>query len=142
MRLTAARVAADVGPGFHVAEAAALQTALHGVLTAAERASDRPVPVELRIEGGRDAAVVVVCRNQVVGFVPAGHRAGLRAQLAAAARRSRLVAPGVVFRDAGLWRVWAGAAPDAGLPPVPGGLDTLAAPEPTILGIPLRRTDG
>jgi hypothetical protein len=79
VRLTPARVAADVGPGFHAAEATALQTAVRGVLGAVERAADRPVPVEVRLEGGRDAAVVVVCRNHVVGFVPAEHGAALRA---------------------------------------------------------------
>lgn len=142
MRLTPARVAADVGPGFHVAEAAALQTALQGALGAVERAAGRPVPVEVRLEGGRDAAVVVVCRNHVVGFVPAEHGDGLRAQLDAAGRRTRLVAPGLVFPDGDLWRVWVGEQPAGGLPPVPEGLDTLAAPDPTVLGIPLRRHDG
>lgn len=142
MRLTPARIAADVGPGFHAAEATALQTAVRGVLGAVERAADRPVPVEVRLEGGRDAAVVVVCRNHVVGFVPAEHGAALRAQVDAAGRWTRLVAPGLLFRDGDLWRVWVGAEPDGGLPPVPAGLDVLTAPDPTVLGIPLRRHDG
>lgn len=140
------RVAADVGPGFHAAEARGLQTALEGVLTAVERAAGRAVPVEVRLDASRDAAVVVLCRNQVVGFVPpapAELAAGLRAQQERAGRRSLLVAPGLLHRDPGttLWRVWVGAEPDGGLPPVPEGLDTLAAPEPSIFGVPLRRGD-
>lgn len=142
------RVAADVGPGFHAAEARGLQTALHAVLTAVERAAGRPVPVEVRLDASRDAAVVVVCRNRVVGFVPPGAAdlvTGLRAQQERAGRRALLVAPGLLHRDAdagagaGLWRVWVGAEPDGGLPDVPVGLDTLAAPELSIFGVPLRR---
>lgn len=145
------RVAADVGPGFHAAEARALQTALHGILSAVERAAARPVPVEVRLDASRDAAVVVVCRNQVVGFVPQRPpgpdgspgaldlAADLRAQQVRAGRRTHLVAPGLLHRDADLWRVWVGAEPDDGLPPVPDGLDTLGAPEPSIFGIALRR---
>ncbi len=140
------RVAADVGPGFHAAEARGLQTALGGVLTAVERAVGTAVPVEVRLDASRDAAVVVLCRNQVVGFVPptpAELAAGLRAQQERAGRRALLVAPGLLHRDAGttLWRVWVGATPDDGLPPVPEGLDTLAAPEPSVFGVPLRRGD-
>jgi hypothetical protein len=142
--LRTTRVAADVGAGFHAAEARGLQTALVGVLTAVERAAGTAVPVEVRLDATRDAAVVVLCRNQVVGFVPpdpAGLAAGFRAQQAGAGRRARLVAPGLLHRDAAtaLWRVWVGAEPDDGLPPVPEGLDTLAAPEPSIFGVPLRR---
>lgn len=138
------RVAADVGTGFHAAEARGLQTALHGVLTGVERASTTAVPVEVRLDATRDAAVVVLCRNQVVGFVPPDPpelAPGLRAQQEAAGRRALLVAPGLLHRDAGtaLWRVWVGAEPEGGLPPVPEGLDTLAAPEPSIFGVPLRR---
>jgi len=139
VRLRRPTVAADVPAGFHAAEARALQVALVGVLSAVERAADAPVPVDVAFEAGRDAAVVVLCRNRVVGFVPEPHAAGLRAQVQAAGRRARLVAPGRVVRDGGLWRVWVGAAPEGGVPPAPDGLDTLPEPQPTILGVPLRR---
>lgn len=139
MRLRRPTVAADVPAGFHAAEARALQVALTGVLSAVERAADRPVPVDVVLEAGRDGAVVVLCRNRVVGFVPGAHVAGLRAQVQAAGRRAHLGAPGRVVREDGLWRVWVGPEPEGGLPPVPDGLDTLPEPQPTILGVPLRR---
>ncbi|WP_168216891.1 hypothetical protein [Cellulomonas sp. Y8] len=139
MRLRRPTVAADLPAGFHAAEARALQVALTGVLSAVERAADAPVPVDLAFEAGRDDALVVLCRNRVVGFVPAAYADGLRAQVAAAGRRAHLVAPGRVVRDGGLRRVWVGPEPEGGLPPVPDGLDTLPEPQPTILGVPLRR---
>lgn len=139
MRSRHPRVAADVGPGFPVAEARALQTALEGALTAVERAAGRSVPVELRFEPGAGPGVVVVCRNRVVGFVPPDRAPGLRGQLTDAGRRAHLVAPGVLHRQDGLWRAWAGAEPEDGVPPAPDGLDTMAAPDPAVLGIPLRR---
>jgi hypothetical protein len=35
--------------------------------------------------------------------------------------------------------VWVGPEPEGGVPPAPDGLDTLPEPQPTILGVPLRR---
>jgi len=139
VRLRRPTVAADLPAGFHAAEARALQVTLTGVLSAVERAAGRPVPVDVVLEAGRDGAVVVLCRNRVVGFVPDPHVAGLRDQVRAAGRRARVGAPGRVVREDGLWRVWVGPEPDGGLPPVPDGLDTLPEPQPTILGVPLRR---
>lgn len=137
----AARVDAEVATGFHAAEARALQTALLGVLAAAERATGRPVPVELGVTAGRGDALVVLCRNQVVGFVPEAHAPPLRVQREAAGRGARLVVPGVLVLDAGTWRVWVGPVPADGVPAAPAGLDTLPAPQPTVLGVPLRRDD-
>ncbi|WP_454049797.1 hypothetical protein [Cellulomonas sp. Marseille-Q8402] len=134
-------VAAEVTAGFHAAEARALQTALVGVLAAAERATGRTVPVDLVVDAGRGDALVVLCRNQLVGFVPEEHAPPLRARRAAAGRRARLVAPGLLLLDGATWRVWVGPEPEGGIPPVPDGLDTLPAPHPTILGVPLRRDD-
>ncbi|NHT18619.1 hypothetical protein [Cellulomonas sp. IC4_254] len=139
MRLRRPTVAADLPAGFHAAEARALQVTLTGVLSAVERAAGRPVPVDVVLEAGRDGAVVVLCRNRVVGFVPDPHVAGLRDQVRSAGRRAHVGAPGRVVREDGLWRVWVGPEPDGGLPPVPDGLDTLPEPQPTILGVPLRR---
>lgn len=142
MRLTRrTRVTADVRPGFPAAEAPALQTALAGVLTAAERATGRPVPVELTFDTGRGDVLAVVCRNRVVGFVPAEHAATVRAQRDDAGPRAVLVAPGVLHADGDLWRVWVGAVPDDGPSAADPGSEALGAPEPTVLGIPLRRTD-
>jgi hypothetical protein len=132
---------ADVASGFLATEARALQTSLVGVLGAAERATGADVPVEVELEPGRDARVVVVCRNVVVGFVPADRAAALAGQRERAGRRARLTAEGLLHRDGDVWRVWVGPVPDGGLPPTPAGTDTLAAPEPTVLGVPLRRTD-
>ncbi|GIG36441.1 hypothetical protein [Cellulomonas pakistanensis] len=140
MRLRRPTVAVDVPAGFHATEARALQVALAGVLTAAERAATgTPVPVDAVLEPGRGEALVVVVRNRVVGFVPDAHAAGLRPQLAGAGRRARVVAPALVVRDGELLRVWVGPAPDGGVPAAPDGTDTLPEPQPTILGVPLRR---
>jgi hypothetical protein len=137
--LRTTRVDADVAVGFHAAEAVALQTTLLGVLGAAERATGRPVPVELGLDAGRDDGLVVLCRNRVVGFVPEEHAPPLRAQRERAGRRARLVLPGLLVRDGGTWRVWVGPEPSGGVPSAPAGLDTLPAAQPTVLGVPLRR---
>lgn len=139
MRLRRPTVAAEVPVGFHAAEARALQVAVTAVLSAVERAADAPVPVDLVLEPGRDGVVVVVCRNRVVGFVPAPHAEPLRAQVEAAGRRAHVVAPGALVHDGALWHVWVGPAPQGGVPAAPDGLDTLPEPQPTILGVPLRR---
>lgn len=134
-------VDAEVAAGFHAAEAPALQTALLGVLAAAERATGRPVPVELTVDAGRGDGLVLLCRNRLVGFVPEEHAPPLRAQRERAGRRAHLVLPGLLVLDAATWRVWAGPVPDGGVPAAPGGIDTLPAPQPTVLGVPLRRDD-
>jgi hypothetical protein len=136
-----ARVVGDVAVGFHAAEARALQTALVGVLAAAERATGRPVPVDLGVDAGRGDALVLVARNHVVGFVPEEHAPPLRDQRAAAGRRARLVVPGLLVLDGPTWRVWVGPEPAGAVPPAPPGLDTLPDPQPTVLGVPLRRDD-
>jgi hypothetical protein len=136
-----ARVDAEVAVGFHAAETLALQTTLLGVLGAAERATGRPVPVDLVLDSGRGDGLVVLCRNQVVGFVPAEHAPPLRAQRERAGRRARLVLPGLLVLDGATWRVWVGPEPVGGVPGAPAGLDTLPAPHPTVLGVPLRRDD-
>jgi hypothetical protein len=139
VRLSRPRVDADLPSGFHATEARALQTTITGVLTAAERAVGAAVPVEVTLEAGRDGALVVVCRNRVVGFVPDPHAGPLRAQQERAGRRARLVAPARIVPDRGTWRVWLGPEPVGGVPPAPDGLDGLPDAEPTVLGVPLRR---
>lgn len=136
-----ARVGAEVAVGFHAAEARALQTALLGVLAAAERATGRPVPVDLTVDAGRGDGLVVLCRNQLVGFVPEEHAPPLRVQRERAGRRTRLVLPGLLVLDGATWRVWAGPVPEGGVPAAPDGLDALPAPQTTVLGVPLRRDD-
>lgn len=143
MRLTrSTRVDADVHPGFHATETRSLQTSLHAALTAAERATGGAVPVEVAFDDGRDGGLVVVCRNLVVGFVPASRVPQLRAQRDAAGPRARLVAPGRLHPEGPLWRVWVGPVPDDGVPVADEAADVLAPPEPAVLGIPLRRGDG
>jgi hypothetical protein len=82
-----------------------------------------------------------VCRNVVVGFVPADRAPALSTQREAAGRKARLVTPGLLHRDGDVWRVWVGPVPEGGIPATPAGTDTLATPEPTVLGVPLRRAD-
>jgi hypothetical protein len=132
------RVAATLPAGFHAGEARALQTTVLEALTVVERAHGVPVPVEVEIEAGRGARLVVVARNLVLGFVPDAHTAALAAQRAAGGR-ARLVVPGLLVPADGLWRVWVGPVPEGGVPAVPAEADVLAAPEATVLGIPLRR---
>jgi hypothetical protein len=136
------RARAEIATGFAATETRALQTSLVGVLAAAERATGAGVPVELLLEPGRDGRVVVVCRNVVVGFVPADRAPALSTQREAAGRKARLVTPGLLHRDGDVWRVWVGPVPEGGIPATPAGTDTLATPEPTVLGVPLRRADG
>lgn len=133
------RVPADLTGGFLALEARALQTSLIEALTGVERAAGRPVPVELTVERGRGDRVVVHCRNLVVGFVP-DDRAPALAEQVEHAGRARLLVPGVLYPDAGLWRVWVGAVPADGLPAGDQDADRLPAPEATVLGIPLRRS--
>lgn len=134
------RVPAELAQGFHATEALALQTAVCNALTATERGVARPVPVDLVIDAGRGTRLVVVCRNLVVGFVPEAIAVPL-AEQRRAVDRALLVTRGWLFRDQDLWRVWVGDVPEDGIPEVPAGLDQLPAPQPTILGVPLRRMD-
>ncbi|WP_129338237.1 hypothetical protein [Cellulomonas endophytica] len=121
---------------FGLGEAAALQTALVGVLRAAERAARAPVAADLALEAGAGARVVAVWRNVVVGFVPPDHAPALHDRLAGAAG-TRLVVAGWVHRDGDLWRVRAGPRPDDGFPPASAGADLLPPPPRRVLGIPL-----
>ncbi len=141
------RVTLEVDDGFHVAEAPALQRAIVQVL-GADKTGGVPVPAELRLEPGRGDALVVVWRNMIVGFVPPERAGGLAARLPGG--RAVGVVPGCVHpemhdvprdgddRHGVLWRIWAGPVPEV-FPEVPEGLDRLAVPERTILGIPLSR---
>lgn len=141
------RVTLEVDDGFHVAEAPALQRAIVQVL-GADKTGGVPVPAELQLEPGRGDALVVVWRNMIVGFVPPERAGGLAARLPRG--RAVGVVPGCVHpevhdvprdgddRHGVLWRIWAGPVPEV-FPEVPEGLDRLAVPERTILGIPLSR---
>ncbi len=133
-------VPAHVEDGFSAAEAPAMQRSILEALGLGDRPAPAVVPARLRVEGGADGRLVLVWRNVIVGFVPPGATAPLAAQLAAAGDAT-LVAPGAVHHVDGTWRVWVGAVPTGGFPPVPEGLDTLAPPETTILGVPVRRLD-
>lgn len=130
------RVQAVVGGGFVAAEAPALQTSLVAALTTHERTAGHPVAVELLVEHGRGARLVLSARNVVVGFVPPDEVDLLAAQLPEG--RAQLVTSGVLYRVDGLWRLWVGHAPADGFPAVPDGLDTLPVPDPSIAGIPLK----
>jgi hypothetical protein len=135
-----AEVLAHVEDGFHAAEAPAMQRSVLEALGLGDRPAPAVVPARLRVEHGADQHLVLVWRNVIVGFVPSGATAPLAAQLAAAGEAA-LVVTGAVHHAEGAWRVWAGPVPEDGFPPVPAGLDTLAAPETTILGVPVRRLD-
>lgn len=128
--------------GFLAEEARALATAVREAVRDRGPAPGAPVPVELTVERGAGDRLVVVCRNLVVGFVPASAAVPLTSVLAGAGKRARVVVPGTVHDDAGVWRVWVGPLPDGGLPGVPDDADRLPPKEPTIVGIPLRRPPG
>lgn len=136
-----AEVPAEVAVGFHAAEAPAMQRSILAALGLGERPAAAVVPARMRVERGADDRLVLVWRNVIVGFVPAQYAPPLAAALVDA-DGSALVVGGVVHPDGRTWRVWVGDVPPEGVPPVPDGLDTLAAPELTILGVPVRRTDG
>lgn len=131
---------ADLAVGFCAAEAPALQRSLLEALGLGDRPAPAVVPADLRIERGADDRLVVVWRNVIVGFVPADV-AGPLADRLGTTGATALAARGAVHHQEGAWRVWVGDVPPGGFPPVPAGLDTLAAPTPTILGVPLRRLD-
>lgn len=127
--------------GFHASEAPAMQRSVLEALGLGARPAPAVVPARLRVERGTDARLVLVWRNLIVGFVPSDAAAPL-AEALAGADGATVVVDGVVHHVDGTWRVWVGPVPAEGFPPVPDGLDTLAAPEDTILGVPLRRLDG
>lgn len=131
---------ADVVLGFFAAEAVALQRSIVASLGLGPRPRPTAVPVRLRVERGSGDRLVLVSQNVIVGFVPADDAPLLARQLVAVGP-AHLVAPGVVVHVDGTWRVWVGEVPPDGLPPVPAGLDTLAAPGFTVLGIPVHRYD-
>ncbi|MFC4613600.1 hypothetical protein GXP71_00130 [Cellulomonas sp. H30R-01] len=124
-----------VGDGFVAAEAPALQTSLVAALTMHERAAERPVTVELRVDRGRGTRLVLSARNVVIGFVPPDEVPLLAAQLPSG--RALLVVPGVVYHQDGLWRLWVGPEPSS-FPAPADDLDTLPVPDPSIAGIPLK----
>lgn len=128
-----AQVPADVGAGFWVAEARALQRAIAFALTAAERAA-ATAPATLQLAPGLEDRVVVLWRNHIVGFVPPAQTGPLRAQLAAA-EGVDLVVAGHVIRHDGLWRIWAGHDVPGTPPPADDG-EVTPAPE-SIFGIPI-----
>ncbi|WP_413452596.1 hypothetical protein AA0Y32_09965 [Georgenia phoenicis] len=133
-RWRSTEVPADVGPGFWVAEAGALQRAIVTALGADARG--RPeVRARLELSAGAEGRVVVVWRNVIVGFVPPDHAAPLRRQLEAAGRAT-LVAAGSVVRADGQWRIWLGEGTPVGEPPA----DELTPPPATIFGISLPAT--
>ncbi|UZN01833.1 hypothetical protein [Cellulomonas sp. S1-8] len=134
-------VPADVVAGFCAAEAPAMQRSILAALGLGERPAAVDVPARMRVERGADDRLVLVWRNVIVGFVPASAAPALAAALEAAGDAA-LVVRTLVHRADGTWRVWVGDVPPDGFPLVPEGLDTLAAPELTILGVPVRRLDG
>jgi len=125
-----------VGTGFVAGEAVALQTAIAVALTGTERASSAPVRVDLTLETEGGGRALVVCRNQVVGFVPPSWQESVRTQRAAAGR-ARLVTSGQVYRVGAGWRLWVGPPREGDFPAPEPGADTLGAPQRRILGIAL-----
>ncbi|GEL98455.1 hypothetical protein CTE05_20020 [Cellulomonas terrae] len=130
------RVTADVGDGFVAGEAAALQTGLSAALTTVERGSSGPARVELTFATEDGNHVVIVCRNQTVGFVPPSHEESVREQLVAAGR-ARLETAGQIYRDAEGRRLWVGPPRSGGFPAPEPGADTLAPPRRKIFGLAL-----
>lgn len=107
-------VPAELGDGFWITEAPALQRTIRNALKSRER-SKPTVPAELTFEPGR-GRVVAIWRNQLVGFVPDERSADLQRQLDLAGR-ARLTGPAEVHQVAGEWRIWAGPWPQDELPP-------------------------
>ena len=118
-----------------------MQRSILEALGLGARPAPAVVPARLRVERGADTRLVLVWRNVIVGFVPPDAGGPLTTALEDA-DGAAVVVDGAVHHLDGTWRVWLGPVPDGGFPPLPDGLDTLAAPEDTILGVPLRRLDG
>lgn len=140
LRLSRPQVVADVGDGFWVTEATALQRSISGALGFRDRHRGL-ADVLLSFDTAPEGGVVVVCRNRNIGFVPSSHAPSLRAQMSAA-RPATLTARGHVYQHGELWRVWAGPIPESGPPAPDPGIDQMAAPPTTILGIPMRGRSG
>lgn len=126
--------------GFHAAEAPAMQRSVLEALGLGARPAPAVVPARLQVERGADARLVLVWRNVIVGFVPPDATPALTTAVEGCGDAT-VVVDGAVHHQDGTWRVWVGPVPPEGFPPVPEGLDTLAAPEVTILGVPVRRLD-
>jgi hypothetical protein len=139
-RPVVAAPAALTADGFAAADAPAFQRSFVAALDAGERAGRRDVPGVLQVGRGAGDRLVVIWRNLVVGFVPADRTAPFEALLPAGPRAGVELRGGVHHAD-GLWHVWVGDPPADGFPPPPAGLDTLPAPEDTLLGIRLPRHD-
>lgn len=131
-------VVADVGGGFVVAEAPAMQRSIVDVLGTSARVHE-PVGAELSFDEGADDRVVVVWHNRNVGFVPASHAMALLEQRRAAGR-APLVADGNAFWDGTLWRIWVGP-PTSTPPPVDPWDDELQAPPLSIFGVRIDALD-
>lgn len=140
LRLSRPEVTADVGDGFWVTEATALQRSIVGALGMGERRSP-PAEILLRFDSVPNGSVVVVWRNRNVGFVPSSHASSLREQLSAA-HPAKLTVRGDLYQHDGLWRLWAGPRSESDPPAPDPGIDTMAAPPVTILGIPVSGRSG
>ena len=123
---------ADIGDGFWVAEAVAMQRSIEAALDPWERAAG-PLPVQLDLESGPDGRVIVVWRNRIVGFAPPDQVATLGAQLAAA--RTALTVRGDLHRLGSVWRLWAGPRPTSAPPDPDPGIDRLPPPPLTVFGL-------
>lgn len=129
-------IPADVGGGFWVSETRALQRALVGVLTGAERAERRTTTTQLEFSPGAEGNVVVLWRNAIVGFVPPARTEPLRRQLRDIGKAT-LVSDGHALDDGNLWRIWVGQGEPDSPPPGPEADQIPPAPN-TIFGIALR----
>lgn len=128
---------AEVGEGFWVTEAPALQQGIRSALTAVETAR-QVAPAELTIEKGADERLVVLWRNFIVGFVPESHLAPLGRQLE---DHERLTTRGAAHLHGREWRIWAGPPwpADQGPPPYPQ--PTIQPAPAAIFGVQLRNPD-
>ncbi|WP_324649949.1 hypothetical protein [Georgenia sp. H159] len=132
-------LAADLGSGFWVTEAPAMQHAILGALTRAESAR-AVVPVELTFDAGAEGRVVALWRNLIVGFVPDDVAPTVRQQLADAGE-ARLVTSGLALPEGREWRIWAGPPWLEGTRPPSYPASTIRPTPPAIFGIQLRTPD-
>lgn len=112
-------VRADVGLGFWVKEATALQRAI-AEIKAAPAEPDTHANIDIEFTAGADNRVVTLWRNTIVGFVPDREVPGLQRQLKDAGP-ARLVSEAHLTKYDGLLRIWAGPWP---------GKDNLPTPPP------------
>ena len=127
---------AEVGEGFWVTEAPALQQGIRSALTAGETAR-QTAPAELHIEQGREERLVVLWRNFIVGFVPESQLPALRRQLA---DHPRLTIRGAAHLHGREWRIWAGPPWPVSPPPYPQ--PTIEPAPAAIFGVQLRSLGG